>query len=362
MRELKANYYISSHGFGHCSRAIPIIRFLLSKGFKVKAISGKRQIEFLKNFFKEENISYTIKATDIGWLFKENGLTLDRNNLINSLRNWLKSFPKLVEDEIEKIEQNVQPSIIISDISPLGFAVANRADIFSIGISNFTWIDQYRNANLPEDIVEQFEEYYNYCDLYLRCLFHTPQILGKSYKDIGYIVRDYDKSKVRKIREEALSSGVKTIVFLGIGASLNIKRKFQFGDDVFVFYGMGLNVYAKHKLYIGNKLNVQDYIAASDIAIAKPGWSTVTECVNAKVPMIIIKRDIYEDRCILQEIENNELGIGININELDGLYSNELSSIINRVNKSAFSQFKKFDYNYLLDAISKRLLKGGSKV
>lgn len=347
------NYYISSHGFGHCSRAVPITKFLLSKGFKVRAISGKRQIEFLKKFFgQNEDIHFDVKTTDIGWVFKEEGTTLDYKRLIDYLTTWLKSFPELVKDEIEKIHQYNQPSVILSDISPLGFAVAKEANIYSIGISNFTWMEQYDNANLPKEIVDKFKEYYSYCDLYLRYPLHTPQVIGKSYEDVGYIARNYDKGKVKEIRKAALPPGVKIIIFLGIGASLNIKSKFEFGDDIFVFYGMGLNVKAKHKVYVGYRKDVQNYIAASDIAVIKPGWSTVMECINAKVPMIIIKRsNIYEEECILQEIENKRLGIGIDINRLNCLSFDELSIIINSVNENPFSRFKEFDFNFLLDRI-----------
>jgi UDP-N-acetylglucosamine transferase subunit ALG13 len=353
------NYYISSHGFGHCSRAVPIIKFLLNKNVKIRVISSIRQIEFLRRFFnQDENIFFDIKTTDVGWIFKEDGTTLDYKKLIDYLTSWLNSFPELIKDEIDKINQYSEQSIILSDISPLGFAVAKELNIYSIGISNFTWIEQYNNTNLPKEIVDRFREYYNYCDLYLRYPFHTPQIIGKRYEDIGYIVRDYDKEKAKEIRKIVLSSGAKIIIFLGIGASLNIKSKFEFGDDVFVFYGMGLNVNAKHKYYVGNEQDVQNYIAASDIVITKPGWSTVAECINAEVPMIIIKRDgIYEDKCILEEIENKELGIGMNIEKLNNLSANKLNSVINSVNKKTFSKFKKFDLNYLLNIISTKMSK-----
>ena len=59
-------FYISDHGFGHASRNIPIIRYILevNKNIKVIIKTGKAQGSFIKDLIGEFNgrVSYFFKT------------------------------------------------------------------------------------------------------------------------------------------------------------------------------------------------------------------------------------------------------------------------------------------------------------
>lgn len=69
-------------------------------------------------------------------------------------------------------------------------------------------------------------------------------------------------------------------------------------DENFYIYTEGLNLKGENtcKLSSGT-VNVHDYIAASDLLITKAGWSSISEAVTSRVPLLVVDRqEVIEDR------------------------------------------------------------------
>ncbi|WP_354326942.1 glycosyltransferase [Sporolactobacillus kofuensis] len=50
----------------------------------------------------------------------------------------------------------------------------------------------------------------------------------------------------------------------------------------------------------------QNYIAASDYVISKPGWGTIAEAVTANKPLILVTRNsMQEDKNTSEYLKNN---------------------------------------------------------
>ena len=71
-------------------------------------------------------------------------------------------------------------------------------------------------------------------------------------------------------------------------------------------------------------------MAACDLIITKPGYSTVAEAITAKVPLLIFRRDGFaEDDFIIEPLVENKIGISLSWEEIaDGNWIENLSEII----------------------------------
>ena len=69
----------------------------------------------------------------------------------------------------------------------------------------------------------------------------------------------------------------------------------------------------------------QNYIAACDLVVTKPGYSTVSEAILGRVPMLTYQREGFsEDDAIIDAVE--DLGIGHRIDSIQALKSLDLEA------------------------------------
>lgn len=99
-----------------------------------------------------------------------------------------------------------------------------------------------------------------------------------------------------------------------------------------------------------NETETQNYIAICDLIVSKTGYSTVSEAIRAKIPMILLKRDGFkEDELIGDTVE--KLGIDKFIPKksfLDGYWENELNNL-----EKYIKRFNDLDGRFKNDGISR---------
>jgi len=115
--------------------------------------------------------------------------------------------------------------------------------------------------------------------------------------------KEHDTEKIR--RREGLESGKTTVFVLGGGFGVGPIKKIAMNLDasrqdfqVIVVCGYNRNLYeeikkiaisARHKFKVYGFIdNVDELMAVSDVLISKSGGITVTEALNANVPMIVV--------------------------------------------------------------------------
>lgn len=314
-------FYISDHGFGHASRNIPIIRYILEANNDIKVIikTGKAQGSFIKDLIGEVNgrVSYFFESMDIGLVLKENSLDIDKNKLTEKVLEYLNSFKERIAKEIEFLHYN-NVNLIISDIVPWIFKCSKKLNIPSILISNFTWVEIYKE-HLGEEIVKQYMECYKLADkaLFYELYMDEMKVYIKNYEEVSLCSRQFDLVKADKIK----SSFKKPIVYLSVGRSVNLKDEVDVSSlhyDFIVTDGIrlkGSNVYYLDK----ETSNTQDYLLASDFVITKAGWGTVSEALLGKKKIALLSRDnVAEDRSTIKKLRDMGLAIKANF-DLEGI-------------------------------------------
>lgn len=317
-------FYISDYGYGHASRDIAVIRKILNAYKDVKIyIKTNGAFDFVRQSLPQKNVEVIRTENDIGVIFKENSVIVDRGRTKKMLDEWLGSWEDYINKEkrfcgVHKID------LILSDITPQIFIVADKLNIPSIAISNFTW--HYIFYNLFGDIpaTEQIEDAYLHADLALVLPFNEDTNIFREKKEISLVSREITADKYNMRRKWGISDD-EMLVYLGVGRSFNpsIMRNMKKIDQPNVKFLV--SSYAE--LPFDNVIKIpsteteaQNYINMCDLVVSKTGYGTVSEAVRGKIPMFLLKRDGFkEDELIGNKVE--ELGIGKFISEksfLDG--------------------------------------------
>ena len=215
-------FYISDYGYGHASRDIAIIRRLLKEFNDIKIyVKTNGPFHFVRDSLPQKNVEVIQTKNDIGVIFnfKGNSITVDRKQTKELLDTWLSSWDEYIQKERRFCEAHII-KVILTDITPQPFIVANELGIPSIGISNFTWhyIFHHLFGDTPE--TERIEEAYRHANFALVLPFNEEMTLFNERKEISFVSREITSDR-KAMRRKCGIADDKLLVYLGVGRSFD---------------------------------------------------------------------------------------------------------------------------------------------
>lgn len=330
-REKVIAFYISDHGFGHASRNIPIIRYILEVNDDIRVIikTGKYQGEFIRDLIGDFHgrVSYYFDSIDVGLILKEGTLDIDKDKLTKKVKEYINTFDERVNKE-NKFLRNSNVDLIISDIVPWIFKSSKALNIPSILISNFTWVDIYKEY-LSAGLYNKYIQCYKLADkaLFYELYMEEMRSYIKNYGEVSLCSRIFNLEKADKIKR----SFKRPIVYLSVGRSVNLKEEIDVSNLNYDFIVTdGIKIKGHNVYYLAKETsNTQDYLMASDFVITKSGWGTISEALLAKKKVALLSRDnVAEDRNTINKLKSMDLAVEVN-------YENafDLNNILNDLEK-----------------------------
>jgi uncharacterized protein (TIGR00661 family) len=332
-KALNICFYISDYGYGHASRDIAIIRRFLSEDDDVRIhIKTDKPFHFVRQSLLQKNVEVIQTRNDIGIVFKRNSVNVDRERTKKTLDKWLSLWDEYIQNEKRFCETH-EVDLILSDIVPQPFIIADELNIPSIAISNFTW--HYIFYNLFGDIpaTERIKEAYQRADVALVLPFNEEMNIFKEKREISLVSREITVDR-HVMRRKCGISDDELLVYVGVGLSLNPSylSRMKNIDKPNVNFLVSFNAKLPFEKVISipnNETETQNYIALCNLVVSKPGYGIVSEAIRAKVPMFLLKRDGFkEDELTGNKVE--ALGIGRFISEksfLDGDWIDRLNEV-----------------------------------
>ena len=326
-------FYISDYGYGHASRDIAIIRRLLDECNDVKIyIKTEEPFHFVQQSLPQKDVKVIQTKNDVGVIFKENSVIVDREQTEKILDEWLALWDNYIQNE-KRFCKTHKIDLILSDIAPQPFIVAYELGIPGIAISNFTWY--YIFYHLFGDIpaIERIKEAYHCADIALVLPFNEEMEIFKKKKGISLVSREITVDR-QDMRRKCIVSDDEILVYVGVGKSFDpsFMRSMKPIEAPNVKFLVSSNAELPFDNVItipSNETETQNYIAMCDLVVSKAGYGIVSEAVRAKIPMFLLKRDGFkEDELIGNKVE--ELGIGKFISEktfLDGDWIDRLNEV-----------------------------------
>ena len=312
--------YISSHGFGHMTRCLGIMKNILhTSDYNLYVVCGKIQNDFARIYLAKykDRIIYKDLVTDIGLVNKENSLEVDKLLLQQQLLEFTSLWEDVVNDECDFLEK-LNIKCIVSDISPIGTLVGNKLQLPVVLITNFTWVEQYEYIGIDESIIDKYRQAYSYVTKFIKYDLCLPinSVNCQEVYEAGFTCRDIALDKVEKIKQQY---GKSIMVTCGKSANLNTINIKNFKGTIFTT--SGIDIPCEENCNIVNLpiniLDTQNYIAASSIVITKAGWGTIAEAVLGHTNLVLIERpSAKEDSFNIEKIKENKLGISIEEKDL----------------------------------------------
>ena len=158
--------YISGHGFGHLAQMAPVLNriHLLNPAcrFLIRCPLPEAEIRARLDFdFELDPVQ-----VDVG-VVQKSAVEEDREASLKQMGQWIGSLDTQIGCELQQMRR-FRPSLILSNISPLAFPVANLLGIPGIGLATLDWHDIYSHW-LPPDhpVMVRLAEAYSICDLLL---------------------------------------------------------------------------------------------------------------------------------------------------------------------------------------------------
>lgn len=333
----KVAYYISDYGYGHASRSIAIIRKLLLSRIDLKIIvCHSFALSFLKASLLDNRVSYRNIHTDIGFLLQKNSFEPDRSAMEWAYIEFLYAFPKTFEVEREFLLKE-QIDLVISDISPLPYLPAKNLGIPSIGISNFTWFTGTQGL-ISEPVSNKLFQLYKPMDFYFQLAgANEPNWGNIENKHFSFFSRNIDHQEVKRIRNEVGIKKNEFLIYIGIGMKIDLQlSSLPLWNSTNCKFIVSSNAKLKKRnVYTipHDYQETQNYIAACDLVISKPGWGTVSEAVIAQKPLLLIYRQkMKEDQNTVQYLKEKKRCHTIEWTEFEKIYLDE--SFIKKIRNS----------------------------
>ena len=221
--ELRVVFYLSAHGFGHATRMIAIIRELLSQAdLEIFVKTNVPKWLFMNSLCEryEAKIEIVHKECDVGVIYTS-GFLIDILETSKVIRQMVATEKTFLNEE-HRFCRNNNIQLIICDIPPLPFLVANKLNIPCVGISNFNWYDIYEYLYQKEEhgdllgVLKKISSYYELADLLLELPFATSNESFSEKLSVPLVVRKRTRQP-DNIKETLNIEPHQKLIFVSLG-------------------------------------------------------------------------------------------------------------------------------------------------
>ncbi len=315
--------YVSDFGYGHAARDIALTRELQEAlGAEVVVRAGSPAAFMSRSLPGVEVIS---GPNDPGVVM--DGAAVDGEKTFAAVEQWLASWEDCIAAErVFLRERGID--VVLSDIAPQPFLAAEELGIPSLGVSNFTWHLIYTHLFGKTELTDRIAGAYRAADGALLLPLHEPMEIFRDRQEVGLVARAVTRSRA----ELPGLPSEQPLVYLGGGQSL----------DPTVFRGIrtalsGCTLLVPSWTDISGAVRIppgetetQDWIAACDLIVSKPGYSTISEAIQASVPMALFRREGFaEDGYLTGGVEDMGIGREVPVSAVvDGSWGDDLESLM----------------------------------
>ena len=300
------------------TRCLAILEELLdTTDHLIYLASGVYQNSFARVYLARfgDRVTYRDIRTEVGLVNKYNSLQVDIPRLEHELTDFMAGWDTVVAAEIA-ILRDLPVACVISDISVIGIQVGEQLGVRNIGIANFTWCEQYEFLGLSDTIIDRFRDVYAKLDLLIEydLMLPAPK-LAVPRKQTGFICRRFDPDRIAAIKAQYGPS-----IFTTCGKSASLMNIQIDNYEGTIFATSGINIIATENATVVQlpieTFDTHNYLAASDIVIAKAGWGTLSEALLSKRNLVLIDREgVLEDTENIEELKRR--GVAVSIKEAD---------------------------------------------
>lgn len=305
----RINVAISAHGYGHLTQVCAVLlalRALMPIRLRIQCRYDRQVVRDRLGF---DDFEYDQCLMDVA-LVQHDPMQPDLQASYQAYRCFHQSFDNNVDKHARDLQQ-WKADLVISDISYLAIAAADKAGIPSIAIASLSWdhiVSAYFDIN--EDEVSGWRQ--QICEAYCRAslaLLPEPAMLPRCFPHQQRIPPLLMEGKrVASLRGD-LNIKIedrRPLVFCSLGgiANDNMPVNAVASDDRFHWIvnahpqAAPDHVHFYHEsvqLWKRGCLSIHDLLASVDAIVGKPGYGMAVEAVAYRLPFVFTRRGHFPD-------------------------------------------------------------------
>ncbi|UFP95936.1 hypothetical protein [Gloeobacter morelensis] len=297
---LKLCLYSSAHGFGHTTRLLAVASRLRAIEPQARIVLHSHVPDWLVAVHMDAGLERRGTLLDVG-LVQSDSFTTDREATLDRIRALQARSEALVRAEREWLAQE-NFDIVLADIPPLAGRLADaKRPVW--GMSNFGWDFIYRHI---ED--ERFaplaawsaQLYRGYSGLF-RLPFAEAMAAFAAVEPVPLVVNEarFGRDHVRHRLGIAPDRPTALLTFGGLGmTAFPAERVAEHPDWQFVVTAAAPPAPNLTMVEPG-AWRLIELLTAVDLAIIKPGYSTVAECCALGLPVVCLTRPGFAEADLL---------------------------------------------------------------
>lgn len=312
-------YYVSDSGFGHITRSLAILKNIIKNSeHNIELICGESQIEYSRVFLHKylDRVNFSVLKTEVGITLKENSFVYDLEATTKQINEYMETLPIKVEREVSRLEKS-DVVMVITDITILGVEVAKKLGVQVVAISNYTFYHRFKKIGLDQALIRPFFEALNSVDCFYEFEYaDSMDELTCERVKVGIVARNVNNLASSDFRHRYWPSA-----YISVG---QVAKR-----DAIKLDFPGGHIYTTGKTQVEGNARIlklpsrighsQDYISASSIAVIKPGWAQVVECLIAGIPFAVINFNDVEDGEIIEKLLAENRCLLLDESELENL-------------------------------------------
>ncbi|MDJ0450350.1 hypothetical protein [Methylocystis sp. JR02] len=300
---------ISNHGFGHLSQTAPVIDRLQERFSGLRIVLRTKHPRRVVEEFISSGIEILQAPMDVT-VDAPDAMSVDLEASAAAYMRLYAAWENLLDVE-SQFMRALEPSLVVSNISPLSLAAARRAGVRNIALCCMNWADIYENffSGRPEAscVLGTLREAYSTAELFLQPRPHMSMSDISSGRPIGPIARKGVRRR-DELRKRLNVGNGERLVLLTLGGlpnpgSLDLPRV----DGVRWLVRRAIAPLRDDvSACEASDLSVLDLLFSVDAVICKDSYCTVVEAACAAVGVVIAPRkDWPETDCLVDWAERH---------------------------------------------------------
>ncbi len=303
---------ISGHGFGHAAMTAPIINALRQARPDIRVTVRTQTPKVFLDQILDVDYSLIPESTDFGMMMHD-AFRVNTQASLSAYQQAHRNWPDKISIEADKL-RDLQPNLLVSNISYLSIVAAAEANIPSLAYSCLNWAeifdDYFHGNNDAQVIYQQMLEAYRHADVFLRPAPAMP-MQALNTQSIGPV------ASIGKNHHQHICSTLNlpphtklTIASLGgVSTQLSCQHWPELSHHHYLVPGDVQNAEQRADVSTLQQAQVQfqDALASASVYLTKPGYGAFSGAACHGIPVIYTERDQWPEQTHLVEWLNKQV-------------------------------------------------------
>ena len=309
MKKLHIAYYVTAHGYGHGVRSADILSALLAAYPAAKiTVTTDLPEAFLRSRLPQADGRLVVRpgAFDVGMVQKDS-IRVDVDATLAEALELLAERSRLVDYEAEML-RGEGADLVVADIPAIPLEAAAAAGIPAAAVGNFAWDWIYAPLAARDPrwrpVIRMFADGYRMAKLRLKLPFSPAMSVFPKQVDIPLLAKPGRPRRAELAQLTGADPRKRWVLlsFTSLAWDEAALRAVEELDGYEFFTVKPLEWPGRRNIRAVDReaVGFSDVLASCDVAVSKPGYGILSDCVANVKPLVYAEREDFIEYSLLE--------------------------------------------------------------